>query len=104
MSFAPEITEQLARARADLRMGVPVVLYNNQDALLAFAAETLTRGRLDDLSAMSGQPVLTITSRRAETLKAHAYDGDVARIVVPEHADLLWIAAVADPRTICAAR
>ena len=26
MGFAPDITERLARARADLRMGVPVVL------------------------------------------------------------------------------
>ena len=26
MTFAPDITERLARARADLRMGVPIVL------------------------------------------------------------------------------
>ena len=33
-----------------------------------------------------GAPVLAITSRRAETLKATAYDGDLARILLPPKA------------------
>jgi GTP cyclohydrolase II len=70
MSFSPDITERLARARADLRMGVPVVL---GDALV-LAAETLDAGRLADLRGLGGQAVLAITEWRAETLKARAYD------------------------------
>ena len=38
MTFTPDVTEMLARARADLRMGVPVVLGN----VLVLATETLT--------------------------------------------------------------
>ena len=41
MTFAPDVTETLARARADLRMGVPVVLGD----VLVLAAETLTAQR-----------------------------------------------------------
>ena len=65
MSFAPDITEQLARARADLRMGVPVVLVGEAQAALVLAAETLTAQRLADVLALGGAPVLAITARRA---------------------------------------
>ena len=83
MSFAPDITEQLARARADLRMGVPVVLAGGAQAALVLAAETLTAQRLADVLALGGAPVLAITARRAETLKARAYDGNLARVLLP---------------------
>ena len=33
----------------------------------------------------------------AETLKARAYDGDLARVRVPADADVAWLRAVADP-------
>ena len=98
MSFAPDITETLARARADLRMGVPVVLAGaGGAAVLMLAAETLDAQRLADLRALGGVPVLAITARRAETLKARAYDGDLARLVLPGDAGLSWILAVCDP-------
>jgi len=98
MSFAPDITETLARAHADLRMGVPVVLIGEQgEAVLMLAAETLDAQRLADLRAMGGEPHLAITARRAETLKARAYDGDLARIALPLDAGLSWVLAVADP-------
>jgi GTP cyclohydrolase II len=93
MSFAPDMTEMLARARADLRMGVPVVLGD----VLVLAAETLTAARLADVMALAGQPVLAITLRRAQTLKARAYDGDLARIVVPHDVTLKWVQSIADP-------
>ncbi len=97
MSFAPDIIERLARARADLRMGVPILLTGGGTAVLVLAAETLRRERLADLRALGGQPVLAITARRATTLKAHAYDGDLARIRLPEEASLGWIRDIADP-------
>lgn len=94
MGFAPDITERLARARADLRMGVPVVL---DGGALVLAAETLDAARLADLRTLGGQAVLAVTGRRAQTLKARAYDGDIARIKLPPDAKLSWVRAVADP-------
>lgn len=97
MSLMPTLTERLNRARADLRMGLPVVLTDAGRALLVAASEVLSEERLRDLRDL-GAPVLAITARRAETLKARAYDGDLARIVVPGDAGLAWLQAVSDPR------
>ncbi|MDP2518513.1 GTP cyclohydrolase II [Shimia thalassica] len=97
MSFAPDIIERLARARADLRMGVPIVLTGSGKAVLVFSAETLNADRLADIQSLDGKPVLTITARRAETLKARAYDGDVSRVVLPADVSLGWIQGIADP-------
>ncbi len=96
MTLAPTITELLARARADFRMGVPIVITEAGRGALAVPVETLDRGRLSDFAAI-GHPVLAITARRAETLKARSYDGDIARIALPDGADLDWIGALADP-------
>ena len=94
MTFAPDLTERLARARADLRMGVPVVL---PDGLVFCAVETLTQDRFDALTSLGPAPVLTITGWRAKTLKARAYDGDIARIALPDFATRTWVASIADP-------
>lgn len=96
MDFAPDITERLARARGDLRMGVPVVLHNAEGAVLVLAAETLAPERLAAMQAM-GAPVLAITARRAGTLRARPYDGDLARVEVPQDAGPGWVEAMADP-------
>lgn len=97
MGFSPDITERLARARADLRMGVPVVLTSGGAGIVVAAAETVGAARLADMRALGGTPVLAITARRAETLKARAYDGDLARLRVPGDVGLEWISGVADP-------
>jgi len=96
MSLTPNQTELLARARADLRMGVPVVLQLEGRGVLAVPAETLSSSRLVDMRRF-GEPVLAITPRRAETLKAHSYSERVARLVIPADADMEWIACVSDP-------
>lgn len=96
MSLAPALPELIARARADMRMGVPVVLRSSDHISLAAAAEGLSPERLAALKAL-GTAYMAITSRRAQTLSARAYDGDVARIILPEDADAVWIAAVAAP-------
>ena len=95
MSLALTLTERLARARGDLRMGVPVVLVG-EGAALVVAVEELTAARLDDLRGY-GQPVIALTNRRAETLKARAYDGDLARRVVPPDQGIDWVRSLADP-------
>ncbi len=94
MTLIPTLPEMIARARADLRMGLPVMI----DGYLAAAAETLTPARLAAMRAF-GAPVLAITARRAGTLKARAYDGDLARVIVPDEAGADWLKALADPAT-----
>ncbi|KUF12701.1 GTP cyclohydrolase II [Pseudoponticoccus marisrubri] len=96
MALGPDLNENVARARADLRMGVPVALTGPEGTLLLAAAETLRPARLAEILAL-GAVDLALTARRAETLKARAYDGDLARVVVPEGADLRWIRDLADP-------
>ncbi|SMX46335.1 GTP cyclohydrolase II [Actibacterium lipolyticum] len=97
MRLGPTPVEQLARARADLRLGVPVVLSNGKSGVVFLAAETLEPARLARLSAMGTELALVITARRAETLKARAYDGDIARLSIPTDATPAWVHSVADP-------
>ena len=97
MSFAPDIQERLARARADLRMGVPILVLDDAQAFMALASETLEDARLDAAKAISDQLVLVLTARRAETLKARAYDGELARIFMHANATPEWVRCVADP-------
>ncbi len=96
MTLGPDISQRIARARADLRMGVPVALTSEDGAALVAAAETLGAARLAEMRAL-GALVLAVTPRRAETLKARPYSSEVARIAVPEAAGPDWIAALADP-------
>lgn len=96
MSLGPDTTERLARARADLRMGVPVVLTGETPSLM-LAAETLNPQRLADVLALGGTPVLAITARRAATLKAHVHDRDLARVALPTDATPAWVQSIADP-------
>ncbi|MBS0563313.1 MAG: GTP cyclohydrolase II [Proteobacteria bacterium] len=96
MSLGPSPAERLNRARADLRMGVPVVLADGAGAILFVAAEGLAGGRLAALRGL-GAPVLALTARRAETLKIAAYDGDLVRLHLPPEADETWVRDMADP-------
>ncbi|MCB1376349.1 MAG: GTP cyclohydrolase II, partial [Rhodobacteraceae bacterium] len=96
MTLLPSPIERLARARADLRIGLPVVLRGEGRALLAAAAETLSPERLAALLAL-GEAVIAVTDWRAKTLKARAYDGDLARLVLPKDASAELVAALADP-------
>ncbi|MEM9247578.1 MAG: GTP cyclohydrolase II RibA, partial [Pseudomonadota bacterium] len=90
----PNSAERRARARADLRLGLPVVLDSGGQAVAAVAVETVNAARF---AALVPSGVLAVTARRAETLKARCYDGDLARIVPPADASLAWARAVADP-------
>jgi GTP cyclohydrolase II len=101
MSLRPDITHLLARVRADLAMGLPAALTSAGGGALIAAAETLKAPHLAALRSIANDAkaplALAVTARRAETLKAHPYDGDLARIALPADADLAWIRAVASP-------
>jgi GTP cyclohydrolase II len=95
MVLAPTPPELLARARSDLRMGLPIVLTRGPEAVLAAPAETLGAERL---RAMLGEvSVLALTRRRAETLKIRVYDGDIARIRPDPGLGLAGLQAIIDP-------
>jgi len=94
----PTPAERVARARAEMRLGLPVVLSSGGRHALVAAVETLSPARFAALRALGGAPLLSVTARRAATLKARAYDGDLARLRVPAGADAAWLAAVADPK------
>ncbi|WP_238941250.1 GTP cyclohydrolase II [Jannaschia sp. Os4] len=95
--LTPTPSDLAARARADLRVGLPVAV----GGVLMASVETVSADRLAALAAL-GPLVLALTDRRASTLRARAYDGDLARVAVPE-ADLAWLRAVADPKDDLAA-
>lgn len=96
MALRADLNETLARARSDLRMGVPVVLVSGAVAVLVAAAETLEAARFEAIRTL-GDVDLVLTGRRAETLKARAYDGDVARVALPGDAGINWVRDLADP-------
>jgi len=96
MSLLPTMLERIARARVDLRMGLPVILTTGSSAILTIAVESLSPERLADLRDL-GAVAVALTARRAATLKARVYDTDLARVGVPEDVDLGWIQALADP-------
>ncbi|MEL6766521.1 MAG: GTP cyclohydrolase II [Pseudomonadota bacterium] len=102
--------ERVARARSDLRMGAPIALVGEHggDAggALVLAAETLSPERLEafrtlvaagGLDEAPGAIDLAVTHWRAETLRARAYDGTLARIRLPADATIRWVRATADP-------
>ncbi len=96
MTLTLTITERVARALGDLRLGVPVRVTGAGQTQWIAGVEPLTDARLRDLRK-AGTLTLAMTARRAETLKVRVYDGDLARIAVPADADAAWLQAVADP-------
>ncbi|MCY4460530.1 MAG: GTP cyclohydrolase II [Albidovulum sp.] len=96
MNLAPEFSEQVARAKFDLRMGLPVVI-RRDESVVALALEAASPERLRWFLECGKPLTIAVTERRAETLKARVYDGDIARIRVPGDATPRWLQAVADP-------
>jgi GTP cyclohydrolase II len=98
MSLGLSTAERAARVRVDLRIGAVVGICAGDRGVLAGAAETLTPERLADLRALTGGAIdLAVTARRAETLKARAYDGDIARLALTEDATAAQVRDIADP-------
>ncbi len=101
MALSLTVEERVSRARADLRIGAPIALVGaspDSGGALVLAAETTTDRRLADLRALAPEALdLAVSHRRAETLRARAYDGTVARIVLGPGADAAFVRATADP-------
>ena len=97
MTLLPRANELMARARHDLRLGLPVVIGGGNFDIIVLAVEAASDERIDALLELTGPPLLALTERRARTLNARVYDQNVARLVVPGHQRHDWIRAVADP-------
>ncbi|MEM1276610.1 MAG: GTP cyclohydrolase II [Pseudomonadota bacterium] len=98
MSLILTAEERVARARADLRMGAPIALVSPSGGALVVAAEVINDGRLSELWALGPREMdIAISDHRAETLKARAYDGKLARVILSEREDARFVRATADP-------
>lgn len=96
MTLSASHMELRARARADLRIGLPVVVSDGTSGAVCVAIENLGADRLTTLRGL-GDPQIALTARRAQVLKMPVYDGDVTRAALPRSADLAWLRALADP-------
>ena len=63
--FGLNIKQRLARARADLRMGAPVVIVGSS-AVLIYSAEVLDQPRFKKLTDHFNHIRLVVTARRAD--------------------------------------
>ncbi len=97
MSLKLTFDEQIARMRADLRMGVPVVICNGPEKWLAAAAETLSADRLADFRALGCALELAVTDLRATSLRIFQTEEDVVRLRIPGDAPIEWVRSLSDP-------
>ena len=91
--------DRRARACAELRRGAPIILETgSSEAWLALSAEMLRPEIWKIVQKMpSGAWRLAVSDRRAKTLNARAYDGDLARIILRDDLSATQIRAIADP-------
>ncbi len=90
--------EQTARLRSDIRLGRPVLIRNEGSFGLMLAVETLKQDFVEQIIKNYLKLThLAITARRAETLNAVPYDGDIARVVIPNEVSFDWLIATANP-------
>ena len=97
MEVAPGTDELIARALNDMRLGLPIIISKGHAGISSLAVESAKVERLKRHLTAQAPAILSLSSRRATTLKARSYDGDIARIRVPAGSPPEWIQAVADP-------
>ena len=64
--------EVLMRARADLRLGIPIVLAGKENDVIL--TENLNQTRLEQFKLLDKNAFVLITARRAKTLKCTVYE------------------------------
>ncbi len=96
-TLGPTNQEILLRARADLRLGVPIILGSKENDVIITPIEVLNQSRLDQLKLVDKNSMILITARRAQTLKCPIYDGNFVRIELNHIPEINLIKAIADP-------
>ena len=93
---ASEISSRLV---SDLRLGLPVILYDGEQIVLAAAIETLSSEKLEKINQItkSKKFEIAITNRRAKVLNVRIYNEEVTRLSIEEKIDLHLLHAIADP-------
>ena len=89
--------EILMRARADLRLGIPIVLTDKGNEAVIAPIDVLSQARLDQLKSIDENSFILITARRAQTLKCPVYDGNFARIQIGNAPNIAFLKAISDP-------
>ena len=89
--------EILMRARADLRLGIPIVLTDKGNEAVIAPIDVLSQARLDQLKSIDENSFILITARRAQTLKCPVYDGNFARIQIGNAPKISILKAISDP-------
>ena len=95
--LGPADQEILMRARADLRLGVPIILAGNENNAIVAPIEVLSQARLDQLKSINKNSFILITARRAQTLKCPIYDGNFVRLELGRTPKITPLKAIADP-------
>ena len=95
--LGPTDQEILMRARADLRLGVPIILGGNENNAIVAPIEVLSQARLDQLKSINKNSFILITARRAQTLKCSVYDGNFVRLELGRTPKITPLKAIADP-------
>ncbi|MEE2773715.1 MAG: GTP cyclohydrolase II [Pseudomonadota bacterium] len=98
MKLLPSSLDQTTRLRNDLKLGLPILLHAKKNVAAVIAVETLRFAFLEKIKSDNEKGLhLVITARRAQTLNATPYDGDIARIAMPEDFSLNWLLAAVNP-------
>ena len=95
--LGPANQEILLRARADLRLGIPIVLAGKENDAIIAPIEVLSQPRLDQLKLIDKNSFILLTARRAQTLKCPIYNGNFARISLGKDPKITSIKAISDP-------
>jgi GTP cyclohydrolase II len=95
--LGPANQEILLRARADLRLGIPIILAGKENDAIIAPIEVLNQTRLDQLKLIDKNSFILLTARRARTLKCPIYDRSFARISLGKDPKITSVKAISDP-------
>ena len=95
--LGPANQEILLRARADLRLGIPIVLAGKENDAIIAPIEVLSQTRLDQLKLIDKNSFILLTARRAQTLKCPIYDRNFVRISLDQVPKINSVKAISDP-------
>ncbi len=92
-------SEISSRLVSDLRLGLPIILYDANTYFLTAAIETLYSEKLDKLMEIAKNQnfEIAITNRRAKVLNVRIYNESVTRISIRERVSIQLLQAIADP-------
>ena len=92
-------SEISSRLVSDLRLGLPIILYDEKTYFLTAAIETLYSEKLDKIMeiAKNQKFEIAITNRRAKVLKVRVYNETATRISIKGKVGLQILQAIADP-------